>query len=91
MRDPRALAEQVVAEYILPLPSPGASAKGYDIDESAWTDRLLNTMKFLDERAIKALLSLTGLKAKYVLRCLRQSLRLIPFILTVDQHFTNIM
>ena len=61
---PRAVVEQVVTEYILPLPLSGSSSKGNDIDESSWTDRLLNTMKYLDEKAIKALLSLTGLKAQ---------------------------
>jgi sister-chromatid-cohesion protein PDS5 len=51
-----------MAEYILPLPAIGSNTKGNDTDESAWTDRLLNTMKYMDETAIKALLTLTGLK-----------------------------
>ena len=54
-----------MAEYVLPFPATGSNAKGNDIDESVWTDRLLNTMKYMDETAIKALLSLTGLKPMY--------------------------
>lgn len=65
----RALAEQVIAEYILPLPSlAGAAGKGADIDETAWTDRLLCTMGLLDPVAINTLLGLSGIKAKYVLQ-----------------------
>lgn len=59
----RAIAEQVIAEYILPLPSsPSSSSKGNEVDEGAWTDRLLYTMKFLDGTAINAILSLSGMK-----------------------------
>ncbi|OBZ77502.1 Sister chromatid cohesion protein pds5 [Grifola frondosa] len=62
-KEVKAVAEQILAEYILPLPSPSAStSKGSDIDEVAWTDRLLLTMRFLDEPAINALLSFSGLK-----------------------------
>ncbi|GBE89081.1 armadillo-type protein [Sparassis latifolia] len=60
----KAVAEQVIAEYILPLPSPPSSStsKNTEIDEAAWTDRLLFTMRFLDETAINALLSFSALK-----------------------------
>ncbi|KAI0938430.1 hypothetical protein AcW1_001836 [Taiwanofungus camphoratus] len=59
----KAIAEQVIAEYILPLPSsPSSSSKGNEVDEGAWTDRLLYTMKFLDGTAINAILSLSGMK-----------------------------
>ncbi|PSR74380.1 hypothetical protein PHLCEN_2v9888 [Hermanssonia centrifuga] len=60
----KALAEQVIAEYILPLPSlAGAAGKGAEIDETAWTDRLLCTMGLLDPVAINTLLALSGIKA----------------------------
>ena len=59
----RAIAEQVLAEFILPLPaSPAPASKNTDIDEGPWTDRLLLTMKFLDETAVNTLLSFSGLK-----------------------------
>ncbi|KAG6836734.1 hypothetical protein H0H93_004140 [Arthromyces matolae] len=60
----RTLVEKVVMEYILPLPStssPSTSKEG-DVDEIAWTDRLLQTMKHLEEKAINAILILTGIK-----------------------------
>lgn len=60
----RALAEQILLEYIIPLPSPSApSSKGGEIDEVAWTDRLLHTMKHIEEKSIRAMSTLTGLKA----------------------------
>ncbi|KAG5654557.1 hypothetical protein H0H81_000082 [Sphagnurus paluster] len=60
----RMIVEQVVAEYILPLPSSSTSntSKGGDVDEVAWTDRLLQTMKYLGEKSTNAMLLLTGLK-----------------------------
>ncbi|KAG6907699.1 hypothetical protein DXG01_007755 [Tephrocybe rancida] len=60
----RAAVEQVVMEYILPLPSSStpSTSKGGELDEVAWTDRLLLTMKYLEERSTNALLLLTGLK-----------------------------
>ncbi|KAF8634850.1 hypothetical protein AX17_004098 [Amanita inopinata Kibby_2008] len=63
-QDVRAVIEQVVADFILPLPtpSPNAGSKGSDLDEVAWTDRLLNTIKYLSEKSINALLGLSGLK-----------------------------
>ena len=54
----RPVAEQVLFDYILPPP-------GKD-EEAAWTDRLLTTMEFLDEKAIGILMSLSGLKLAYV-------------------------
>ncbi|EKM56477.1 uncharacterized protein PHACADRAFT_207705 [Phanerochaete carnosa HHB-10118-sp] len=59
----KALAEQVIADYILPLPAASSSTgKTSEIDEVAWTDRLLTTMKYLDPIAVNTLLSLSGLK-----------------------------
>ncbi|KAF5383320.1 hypothetical protein D9615_004981 [Tricholomella constricta] len=60
----RTIVEQVVMEYILPLPSSStpSSSKGGDVDEVAWTDRLLHTMKFLEEKSTNAMLLLTALK-----------------------------
>ncbi|KAF6757823.1 cohesin-associated protein Pds5 [Ephemerocybe angulata] len=59
----RNVVEQVIAEHILPLPSSASGSKGSDIDEVAWTDRLLCVMRYLSEKSIKSLLGLTGLKA----------------------------
>jgi sister-chromatid-cohesion protein PDS5 len=55
----------VIADHILPLPSGSSSSstKGPEIDEAAWTDRLLCVMRYLSEKSIKALLALSGLKA----------------------------
>lgn len=62
----RAIVEQVFAEYILPLPSQpsssSSSTKPADVDEVAWTDRLLFTMRFLDEQAINVLVGISGIK-----------------------------
>jgi sister chromatid cohesion protein PDS5 len=55
----RAIAEQVLAECILP-------PAGKTDEEVAWTDRLLNTMEFLDEKAVGILFSLSGVKTQYV-------------------------
>ncbi|CAL1708691.1 unnamed protein product [Somion occarium] len=52
----KAIAEQVLDEYILPLPQLASA------DEVAWTDKLLFIMKFLDENAINILLALSGIK-----------------------------
>jgi sister-chromatid-cohesion protein PDS5 len=62
----RAVAEQVFSDYILPLPSSSApsTSKNVDVDDAAWTDRLLNTMKFLDDKGIKSLLGMAGIKSK---------------------------
>lgn len=62
----RVIAEQVFSDYILPLPSSSApsSSRSVDVDDAAWTDRLLNTMKVLDEKGIKSLLAMAGIKSK---------------------------
>jgi hypothetical protein len=62
--DHRLAAEQVIADFIFPLPS-GSSAstsKNVDVNEVAWTDRLLNTMGYLDDRGVNAVLLLSGMK-----------------------------
>ncbi|KZT00644.1 uncharacterized protein LAESUDRAFT_687811 [Laetiporus sulphureus 93-53] len=77
-QEPKAVAEQVIAEYILPLPLlPSNSSSKGDVDEAAWTDRLLFTMKFLDNSATNALLALSGMKGmmrpatdRYVQACI---------------------
>ncbi|KAF8999085.1 armadillo-type protein [Cyathus striatus] len=65
----RSVVEQVVADHIFPLPSPSATTSAAtgkstasEVDEVAWTERLLNTMRFLSDKSVNALLSLTGLK-----------------------------
>lgn len=64
----RSLAEQVIFDYILPLPSMATSSatKEKEVDEVSWTDRLLITMRHLSERSIVALIGLSGLKSLYV-------------------------
>lgn len=37
-----------------------------DVDEVAWTDRLLLIMRFLDDGAVGGLLNFSGIKAVYV-------------------------
>ncbi|KAG2003330.1 cohesin-associated protein Pds5 [Coprinopsis cinerea AmutBmut pab1-1] len=56
----RSVVEQVVADHLLPLPSPGS--KG-EVDEEAWTDRLLGMMRYLTDKSINALLGLSGVKS----------------------------
>ncbi|KAH9849574.1 armadillo-type protein [Lenzites betulinus] len=77
-REVKAIAEQTIADFILPLPSlpSSSSSKGAEIDEVAWTDRLLLTMRYLDEVAINTLYSFSNLKGsrpniyeKYVNAC----------------------
>ena len=54
----------MLAEHILPLPAASSSSgKTAEVDEIAWTERLLCTMKFLDAAATNSLLSFSGLKA----------------------------
>ncbi|KAG1858786.1 armadillo-type protein [Suillus subalutaceus] len=63
-QEARLAAEQVIADFVFPLPS-GSSAstsKNVDVNEVAWTDRLLNTMGYLDDRAVNAVLLLSGIK-----------------------------
>ncbi|KAJ3482805.1 hypothetical protein NLI96_g6741 [Meripilus lineatus] len=60
----KAIVEQVFAEYILPLPtfSASSSTKPTEVDEVAWTDRLIFTMRFLDEQAVNILIGISGIK-----------------------------
>lgn len=60
----RSAVERVMAEYVLPLPTPAnvSGSKGSEIDEVAWTDRLLSTLRYLSDQSISTLLSLSGLK-----------------------------
>ncbi|RPD56961.1 hypothetical protein L226DRAFT_491089 [Lentinus tigrinus ALCF2SS1-7] len=62
--DVKVLAEETIAEYILPLPTPPAasSSKGSEVDEVAWTDRLLLTMRHLDDVSINTLYSFSNVK-----------------------------
>ena len=66
----KAAAEQVIADYVLPLPSSSTSSastsKNAEVDEVAWTDHLLNTMRRLDDLGVNTILSMSGIKAKYV-------------------------
>ncbi|KAF8189855.1 cohesin-associated protein Pds5 [Mycena galopus ATCC 62051] len=63
----RPVIEDIVAEYILPLPSSSTpstskSASG-EVDEGAWTDRLLTVMAFLnEEQSFNTLLTFSALK-----------------------------
>ncbi|KAF9482670.1 hypothetical protein BDN70DRAFT_399452 [Pholiota conissans] len=59
--DVRALVEQILLDYILPLPS--ANGKDKEVDVVAWTDRLLGTMRFLEEKPLATLMGLSGIKS----------------------------
>ncbi|KAG9311776.1 armadillo-type protein [Chiua virens] len=63
----KAAVEQVIADYVLPLPSPStnsaSTSKNIEVDEVAWTDHLLNTMQHLDARSINTILNFSGIKA----------------------------
>ncbi|KAH9161402.1 hypothetical protein EDB89DRAFT_2080638 [Lactarius sanguifluus] len=61
-------AENSLAEYVFPLIA--SSAKDPEIEEPIWTDRLLTTMKFLNERSIGSLISFSGLK---IAQCCREN------------------
>lgn len=54
----RDIAEQVIADYILPLP-------GKNDDDIIWVDRLLTTMNHLDDKALNVLMSISGIKNGY--------------------------
>ncbi|KAJ7357896.1 hypothetical protein DFH08DRAFT_847475 [Mycena albidolilacea] len=67
----RPLVEDVVAEFILPLPSASsapstsksASANAGEVDEGTWMDRLLTVMVFLDdEHSMNTLLAFSGVQ-----------------------------
>jgi len=55
----RAVAQEIIARYILPLPPKGD-------DEVAWTERLLQLLSRVDDKAIDILFNLMGLKAQCV-------------------------
>ncbi|KAI0790526.1 armadillo-type protein [Abortiporus biennis] len=64
----KALVLQALTEFIIPFPSSTPStapsgSKAPEVDEVAWTDRLLFIMKSLDELAISILLGLSGIKS----------------------------
>ncbi|PPQ70235.1 hypothetical protein CVT25_011295 [Psilocybe cyanescens] len=61
----RALVEQVLFDYILPLPSISTSSatKEKEVDEVAWTDRLLSVMRNVSQKTSTLLLGLSGLKS----------------------------
>lgn len=46
---------------------PSVGGKDKDVDVAAWTDRLLTTMRFLSEKSIAILISLSGIKSTYAL------------------------
>ena len=64
----RSLVEQVLAEYIIPLPSLSTSSatKEKDVDEVSWADRMLIVMRYLSEKSTQLLIGLSGLKIPYV-------------------------
>ena len=55
----RAVAQEIIARYILPLPPRGD-------DEVAWTERLLKLLSRVDDKALDILFNLMGLKAQCV-------------------------
>ncbi|CAK5272282.1 unnamed protein product [Mycena citricolor] len=61
-----AAVDEVLAEFILPLPTPSSAAsssKSVEVDEAAWTDRLLTVMASLDEeQSVASLLSFSTLQ-----------------------------
>jgi sister-chromatid-cohesion protein PDS5 len=61
----RTLVEQVLADYVIPLPSltTSSATKEKEVDEVAWTDRLLNVMRYLSEKSVQLLIGLSGLKS----------------------------
>lgn len=60
----KVVAEDIVARYILPLPTPATKDK--DMDEDEWTERLMRTIANVDQTTFEALLSMTGLQSVYV-------------------------
>ncbi|KAF9235796.1 armadillo-type protein [Melanogaster broomeanus] len=60
----KSAAEQVIVDYVFPLPASSAAStsKSVEVDEAAWTDRLLNTMQHLDDRAVNAILNMSWIK-----------------------------
>ena len=75
----RATVLQVIAEFILPVPSKGD-------DEVQWTDRLLTVISYLDEKHVNVLIMLSNLKLihpsifeKYIDCCVLHNVRIQPF------------
>ncbi|KAJ7135989.1 cohesin-associated protein Pds5 [Mycena epipterygia] len=61
----RVIIEDVVSDYILPLPSAStpSTSKNTEVDEVAWTDRLLTVMAFLDDdHGVNTLLTMSTLQ-----------------------------
>lgn len=61
------MVEQALSDHILPFPSytpNAANGKTAEVDETAWTDRLLNVMRYLSEKGVTALLNLSNLKTR---------------------------
>ncbi|KAL0958138.1 hypothetical protein HGRIS_000306 [Hohenbuehelia grisea] len=61
----RPVVEDVVAKYVLPLPSASSKGKETQTDDDAastWTSRLLAVMRHMDDKAVSALLLLSGLR-----------------------------
>jgi hypothetical protein len=54
------LAEDTLARYIFPLPSPSTKE---DIDEDEWTRRFFRTLANADEVHFNAVLGMSGLNA----------------------------
>lgn len=52
----------MIATYILPLPSASSSGKMAEVDELAWTERLLCTMRFVDEGAGNVLRGMSNVR-----------------------------
>jgi len=77
----RSSVEQILAEYIIPLPSmtTSSSTKEKEVDEATWTDRLLNVMRYLSEKSVQLLIGLAGLKALCVSFNFPPRIGLIPF------------
>jgi sister-chromatid-cohesion protein PDS5 len=57
----RVVAEDIIARYILPLPTPPAKDK--EIDEDEWAARLMRIISNLDQPTFESLLSMTGLQS----------------------------
>ncbi|KAJ7057785.1 armadillo-type protein [Mycena amicta] len=61
----RLVVDDILGEYILPLPSSSSpsTSKSVEVDEVAWTDRLLTVMAYLDDDiAVNALLTFSGVQ-----------------------------
>ncbi|KAL4078145.1 armadillo-type protein [Scleroderma yunnanense] len=66
--DTKITVEQVIADYVFPFPllsnaASTSTSKNVEIDDVAWTERLLNIMRYLDDTAIIAVLRMSGVKS----------------------------